>query len=78
MPSKQRRDASLPRTGVIVADRFLVAKGMGVGEEIRLKAGRMVRTFEIDRALYITGAPKAFNGKVLIGNGGTEAGPTHP
>lgn len=35
-----------------------------------------VRTFDIDRALYITGAPKAFNGKVLIGNGGTEAGPT--
>ena len=36
----------------------------------------MVRTFGIDRALYITGAPKAFNGKVLIGNGGTESGPT--
>jgi quinohemoprotein ethanol dehydrogenase len=36
----------------------------------------MVRTFDIDRALYITGAPKAFKGKVLIGNGGTESGPT--
>ena len=36
----------------------------------------MVRTFDIDRALYITGTPKAFNGKVLIGNGGTESGPT--
>jgi len=36
----------------------------------------MVRTFDIDRALYITGAPKAFNGLVLIGNGGTESGPT--
>jgi quinohemoprotein ethanol dehydrogenase len=35
-----------------------------------------VRTFDLDQALYITGAPKAFNGKVLIGNGGTEAGPT--
>jgi quinohemoprotein ethanol dehydrogenase len=35
-----------------------------------------VRTFGIDRALYITGAPKAFKGKVLIGNGGTESGPT--
>ncbi len=35
-----------------------------------------VRTFDVDQALYITGAPKAFNGKVLIGNGGTEAGPT--
>lgn len=35
-----------------------------------------VRTFPEDAALYITGAPKAFAGKVLIGNGGTEAGPT--
>jgi quinohemoprotein ethanol dehydrogenase len=35
-----------------------------------------VRTFDLDQALYITGAPKAFNGKVLIGNGGTESGPT--
>ena len=35
-----------------------------------------VRTFDVDQALYITGAPKAFKGKVLIGNGGTEAGPT--
>ncbi|MDX1499306.1 MAG: PQQ-dependent dehydrogenase, methanol/ethanol family [Woeseiaceae bacterium] len=36
----------------------------------------MVRTFGLDQALYITGAPKAFAGKVLIGNGGTESGPT--
>lgn len=36
----------------------------------------MVRTFDEDRALYITGAPKAFKGKVLIGNGGTENGPS--
>lgn len=35
-----------------------------------------VRTFDMDRSLYITGAPKAFKGKVLIGNGGTENGPT--
>jgi len=35
-----------------------------------------VRTFDIDQALYITGAPKAFKGKVLIGNGGTENGPS--
>ena len=34
-----------------------------------------VRTFPEDAALYITGAPKAFKGKVLIGNGGTEIGP---
>ena len=34
-----------------------------------------VRTFPKEAALYITGAPKAFKGKVLIGNGGTEIGP---
>jgi quinohemoprotein ethanol dehydrogenase len=33
-------------------------------------------TVDPEKALYITGAPKAFKGKVLIGNGGTEHGPT--
>lgn len=43
------------------------------------KSGKLVwsaRTFGLDEALYITGAPKAFKGKVLIGNGGTENGPS--
>jgi len=31
-----------------------------------------VRTFDKSEALYITGAPKIFKGKVLIGNGGSE------
>jgi quinohemoprotein ethanol dehydrogenase len=35
-----------------------------------------VETFSPESALYITGAPKAFKGKVIIGNGGTEAGPS--
>ena len=52
-------------------DGRLFALDAKTGKELWL-----VRTFDIDRALYITGAPKAFNGKVLIGNGGTEAGPT--
>ena len=52
-------------------DGRLFALDAKTGEELWL-----VRTFDLDRALYITGAPKAFNGKVLIGNGGTEAGPT--
>ncbi len=34
------------------------------------------RTFGLDQALYITGAPKAFKDKVVIGNGGTEHGPS--
>ena len=36
----------------------------------------MVNTFDPKLPLYITGAPKAFKDKVLIGNGGTEAGPS--
>lgn len=36
----------------------------------------MVQTFDPERALYITGAPKAFKDKILIGNGGTENGPS--
>lgn len=32
-------------------------------------------TVEPDSYYYITGAPRAFNGKVVIGNGGTEMGP---
>ena len=32
-------------------------------------------TIDPSKAMYITGAPKAFRGKVLIGNGGTENGP---
>lgn len=35
-----------------------------------------VVTFDPSSSLYITGTPKAFNGKVVIGNGGTEEGPT--
>jgi quinohemoprotein ethanol dehydrogenase len=41
--------------------------------------GRLIwsaRTFELDEPLYITGAPKAFKDKVIIGNGGTEHGPS--
>jgi quinohemoprotein ethanol dehydrogenase len=34
------------------------------------------QTFGPEQALYITGAPKIFKGKVLIGNGGTENGPS--
>ena len=43
------------------------------------KTGRRIwstRTFGLDQPLYITGAPKAFKDKVVIGNGGTEHGPS--
>jgi quinohemoprotein ethanol dehydrogenase len=35
-----------------------------------------VTTIDPELAMYITGAPKVFKGKVLIGNGGTEHGPS--
>jgi quinohemoprotein ethanol dehydrogenase len=34
------------------------------------------QTIDPELAMYITGAPKVFKGKVIIGNGGTEHGPT--
>ncbi len=52
-------------------DGRLFALNAKTGEELW-----MVRTFDAERSLYITGTPKAFKGKVLIGNGGTENGPT--
>ncbi|MDR9365392.1 MAG: PQQ-dependent dehydrogenase, methanol/ethanol family [Balneolaceae bacterium] len=52
-------------------DGRLIAIDAGTGAEIW-----SVRTYDMERSLYITGAPKAFKGKVLIGNGGTENGPT--
>ncbi|MGK2926804.1 MAG: PQQ-dependent dehydrogenase, methanol/ethanol family [Lysobacterales bacterium] len=60
-------------------DRVFAATFDGRLIAIDAKTGQQawsVRTFPEDAALYITGAPKAFKGKVLIGNGGTEAGPT--
>ena len=48
-------------------DGRLVAVDRGTGEEVW-----STMTVEPNSALYITGAPKVFKGKVLIGNGGTE------
>ncbi len=52
-------------------DGRLIAVDAKTGKELW-----SVRTFDENQALYITGAPKAFKDKVLIGNGGTENGPT--
>ena len=51
-------------------DGRLNAIDRATGEEVW-----SVRTFDKSLPLYITGAPKIFKGKVLIGNGGTENGP---
>ena len=52
-------------------DGRLIAVNRETGKEVW-----NVRTFDAGEPLYITGAPKIFKGKVLIGNGGTENGPT--
>ena len=52
------------------ADGRLIALDARTGEPVW-----SVMTVDPDLALYITGAPKVFKGKVLIGNGGTENGP---
>ena len=52
-------------------DGRLIALDARTGKEVW-----RVRTFEAGQPLYITGAPKIFKGKVLIGNGGTENGPS--
>ncbi len=52
-------------------DGRLIAVDAKTGKELW-----SIRTFDENQALYITGAPKAFKDKVLIGNGGTENGPT--
>ena len=52
-------------------DGRLIAIDAKTGKEIWSEV-----TFDPSKPLYITGAPKAFKGKVLIGNGGTENGPS--
>ncbi len=60
-------------------DKVYLATWDGRLIAVNRDTGKMVwsvRTFPADSTLYITGAPKIFKGKVLIGNGGTEAGPS--
>ena len=52
-------------------DGRLIALDAKTGEQIWSTV-----TYDPKRSLYITGVPKAFKDKVLIGNGGTELGPT--
>lgn len=58
-------------------DKLFAATWDGRLFALQRATGKLVwstRTFGLDEARYITGAPKAFKGKVLIGNGGTEHG----
>ena len=59
--------------------KLFVATGDGRLIAVDAKTGREVwsqMTVEPGSYYYITGAPRAFNGKVIIGNGGAEMGAT--
>ena len=56
---------------VATVDGRLIALKASSGEPVWTAS-----TIDSTMPMYITGAPKAFRGKVLIGNGGTEHGPT--
>jgi quinohemoprotein ethanol dehydrogenase len=55
---------------VATVDGRLIAVDQQTGEELW-----STMTFDPELPLFITGAPKAFRGLVVIGNGGTELGP---
>ena len=60
-------------------DKLFAATWDGRLQALDAKTGNLIwstRTFGLDEARYITGMPKAFKGLVLVGNGGSEAGPT--
>lgn len=62
----------------VYGDKVFAATWDGRLIAINRTTGKRVwetRTFSMDKAYFITGHPKAFKGKVLIGNGGTEFGP---
>ncbi|MFP6782004.1 MAG: PQQ-dependent dehydrogenase, methanol/ethanol family [Gammaproteobacteria bacterium] len=58
--------------------KIYVGAGDGRLIAIDAKTGKEIwtaQTTEPGGFYYVTGAPRAFNGKVIIGNGGTETGP---
>ena len=58
--------------------KIYVGAGDGRLIAIDAKSGKEIwtaQTTEPGGFYYVTGAPRAFNGKVIIGNGGTETGP---
>ena len=58
--------------------KIFIAAGDGRLIAVDAKTGKKIwstMTVEPGSFYYVTGAPRAFNGKVIIGNGGTEMGP---
>ncbi len=75
--NRVRNGWDLSRGIALWGDKVFVATWDGRLIGVDAATGREVwstMTVDPEKALYITGAPKAFKGKVLIGNGGTENG----
>ena len=63
----------------IYGDKLFLSTWDGRLIALNIKTGKQVwttRTYDQNEPRWITGHPKAFKGKVLLGNGGTETGPT--
>lgn len=77
-PGRMRAGWDNSRGIGIWEDKVFVATWDGRLIGIDRNSGEQIwstQTIDPDLAMYITGAPKIFKGKVLIGNGGTENGP---
>ncbi|NKB33975.1 MAG: PQQ-dependent dehydrogenase, methanol/ethanol family [Pseudomonadales bacterium] len=77
-PERMRAGWDNSRGIAIWEDKLFVATWDGRLIGLDRESGEQLwstQTIDPELAMYITGAPKAFKGKVLIGNGGTENGP---
>ena len=77
-PERMRAGWDNSRGIAIWEDKLFVATWDGRLIGLNRESGEQLwstQTIDPALAMYITGAPKAFKGKVLIGNGGTENGP---
>ena len=77
-PERMRAGWDNSRGIAIWEDNLFVATWDGRLISLTRESGEQLwstQTIDPELAMYITGAPKAFKGKVLIGNGGTENGP---
>ncbi len=77
-PERMRAGWDNSRGITIWEDKLFVATWDGRLIGVNRETGEQLwstQTIDPELAMYITGAPKAFKGKVLVGNGGTENGP---
>lgn len=77
-PERMRAGWDNSRGITIWEDKLFVATWDGRLIGLDRETGEQLwstQTIDPELAMYVTGAPKAFKGKVLVGNGGTENGP---